>query len=85
MCEDIKGVTRSQKSKKDRPSEKGQTTIYKTPHRKLKIEHHEPHNAFVYHNHYVIPDIKSFIVISQETWLKIVCILTSLIGSDINF
>jgi hypothetical protein len=25
------------------PKEKEQTTIYKTLHRKLKIEHHEPH------------------------------------------
>jgi len=25
------------------PKEKGQTTIYKTLHRKLKIEQHEPH------------------------------------------
>jgi hypothetical protein len=26
-----------------RPKEKGQTMIYKTLHRKLKIEQHEPH------------------------------------------
>jgi hypothetical protein len=25
------------------PKEKGKTTIYKTLHRKLKIEQHEPH------------------------------------------
>ena len=36
---------RSRKSQKDRQwqKEKGQTTIHKTLHRKLKIEQHEPH------------------------------------------
>jgi len=46
--EDIKGVIRIRKSKKDntmakRKMAKGQTTIYKTLHIKLKIELHEPH------------------------------------------
>ena len=46
---DTKGVDRNRKSKKDkqhsgkRKSRKGQTTIYKTLHIKLKIEQHEPH------------------------------------------
>ena len=45
--EDTKEVIRSRKSKKDRQDKrkriKGQTTIYKALHRKLKIEQHEPH------------------------------------------
>jgi len=44
--EDTKGVFRSRNSK-DRQhngkKKKGQTTIYKTLHSKLKIEQHEPH------------------------------------------
>ena len=37
-------VIRSLKSKDRRlPKEKGQTTIYKTLHRKRKIVHHKPH------------------------------------------
>ena len=45
--EDTKGVIRIRKSKTDRQHNakrkvtKGQTMIYKTPHRKLKIEHQE--------------------------------------------
>jgi hypothetical protein len=40
-------VIRIRKSKKEGqtiqwPTEKGQTTLYKTLHRKLKIEQHEP-------------------------------------------
>jgi len=47
--EDNKGVSRSCKSKKDRKgkdqmkNDKGQTTIYKTLHIKLKKEQHEPY------------------------------------------
>jgi len=43
--EDIKGVTRSRKSKKTTqwPKEKGQTTIYKTLERKLNIKQHKHH------------------------------------------
>ena len=45
--EDIKREIIIRKSKKNRQyndqEKKGQTTIYKTPHRKLKIEQHEPH------------------------------------------
>ena len=47
--EDTKVVIRSCKTKKDRQHNgqrkrtKEQTTIYKTLHRKLKIEQHEPH------------------------------------------
>jgi len=45
--EDTKGVIRSRKSKKDwqynDQKKKRQTIIYKTLHRKLKIEQHEPH------------------------------------------
>jgi hypothetical protein len=45
--EDTKGVFKSRKSKKDRQHngkrKKGQTTINKIPHSKLKIEQHEPH------------------------------------------
>ena len=42
------GVIRSCKSKKDTILwAKGQTMIYKTLHRKLKIEQHEPHNKSV--------------------------------------
>jgi hypothetical protein len=47
--EDTKGVNRSRKWKdgqyNDRKEEKkkGQTTIYKKLHRKLKIEQHKPH------------------------------------------
>ena len=44
--EDTKGVIRIRKSKKDRQhkhqKKKGQTTIYKAIHRKLKIEQQEP-------------------------------------------
>ena len=47
---DIKGVIRIRKSKKDRQHNgqkkkrtKGQTTIYKASHIKLKIEYHEHH------------------------------------------
>ena len=44
--EDTKGVIRIRKSKKDRQhkrqKKKGQTTIYKAIHRKLKIEQREP-------------------------------------------
>jgi hypothetical protein len=45
--EDIKGVIRRRKSKEDRQyngqiKDKGQTTIYKTIHRKLKNEQHKP-------------------------------------------
>jgi hypothetical protein len=47
MFEDTKGVIRSSKSKKNRQCngqmKKGQTMIYKTPYRKLKLEQHEPH------------------------------------------
>ena len=45
--EDTKGVIRIRKSKKDRQNndqkETGQTTIYKTLQRKLKIEQRKPH------------------------------------------
>jgi len=45
--EDTKGVSRSSKSKKDRQrndeEKNDKTTIYKTLHRKLKIEQHEPY------------------------------------------
>jgi Holliday junction resolvase-like predicted endonuclease len=48
--EDTKGVIRIRKSRKDRHNTMAkrqkttkQTTIYKTLHRKLKIEQHEPH------------------------------------------
>ena len=48
--EDTKGVIRSRKSQKKHTTQwskekstKGQTTIYKTLHRKLKIEQHELH------------------------------------------
>ena len=45
--EDIKGIIRRRKSKEDRKyngqiKDKGQTTIYKTIHRKLKNEQHKP-------------------------------------------
>ena len=43
---DTIGVIRSRKSKNKKiqwPKEKGQTMIYKTLHRKLKIKQHEPH------------------------------------------
>ena len=44
--EDTKGVIRSRKSKKETQhngqKKKGQATIYKTLHRKLKIEQKEP-------------------------------------------
>jgi len=47
---DAKRVVRGRKSKtgrqhngQKRKSTKGQTTIYKTLHRKLRIEQHEPH------------------------------------------
>jgi len=46
---DTKEVIRSNKSRSTndtmtkRKGKKGQTMIYKTPHRKLKIEHHEHH------------------------------------------
>jgi hypothetical protein len=52
MIEDTKKEIRSRKSKKDRQYNeqtkerakgKGQTTIYKTVHRKLNIEQCEPH------------------------------------------
>ena len=50
MFEDTKKEIRSRKSKKDRQYNeqtkeraKGQTTIYKTVHRKLNIEQCEPH------------------------------------------
>ena len=46
MFEDIKGVTGSRTSNKDRkhkwPKEEGLTTIYKTLHNKPKIDWHEP-------------------------------------------
>jgi len=45
--EDTKEIIRIRKSKKDRQhngqTKKEQTMIYKTIHRKLKIEQHEPH------------------------------------------
>jgi hypothetical protein len=41
--EDTKGVTRSRKPEVNSQKEKGQTTIYKTLHRKLKIGQHELH------------------------------------------
>ena len=47
--EDTKVVIRNRKLKKNRhyndkkTKTKGQATIYKTLHRKLKIEQHEPH------------------------------------------
>jgi len=48
--EDTKGLIRSRKSKKDRQhngqrkqKDTGKITIYKTLHRKLMIEKHEPH------------------------------------------
>jgi hypothetical protein len=44
--EDTKGVIRIRKSKDRRNNdqkETGQTTIYKTLQRKLKIEQHKPH------------------------------------------
>jgi len=47
--EDTKGVIivrkpkRTDKTMSKRKMIKGQTTIYKTLHRKLKIEQHEPH------------------------------------------
>jgi len=45
---DIKEVSRSRKLKKDRQhsgrkGQTGQTTIYKTLHRKLNNKQHEPH------------------------------------------
>jgi hypothetical protein len=41
--EDTKGVIRIRRSKKDKSKKtKGQTIIYKTLHRKLKIDQHEP-------------------------------------------
>jgi hypothetical protein len=47
MFEDTKGVITSQKMEEEQtmqwPKEKGQTMIYKTLQRKLKIEQHEPH------------------------------------------
>jgi hypothetical protein len=49
MFEDVKGVIGSRKSKKDRQhnaqkkKDKTQTSIYKTLHRKLKIEQYELH------------------------------------------
>jgi len=48
MLEDLKGVFRSLKLRTNntiakRKRRKRQTTIYKTLHRKLKIEQHEPH------------------------------------------
>jgi len=47
MLEDTKGVIRTHKSKKYKQyndqRKKGQTMIYKTQYRKLKIEQHEPH------------------------------------------
>jgi hypothetical protein len=49
IFEDTKGESRIRKSKKDRQHngqkkiDKGQTTIYKTLHRKLKTEQHKPH------------------------------------------
>ena len=45
MFEDTKGVFIRFKSKKDRQQEKekGQITINKTLHRKLKIEQYKPH------------------------------------------
>ena len=47
--EDTKGVIRSRKSKNkqyngQKKRTKGQTMIYKTLHRKLKIEKHQPKN-----------------------------------------
>ena len=48
MFVDTKGVIKSRESRKDRQhngqkkSMKGQTMIYKTLHRKLKIKQHEP-------------------------------------------
>jgi hypothetical protein len=47
LLEDTKGVIRIRLSKKyntmaKRKRTKGQTTIYKTVHRKLKMEQHEP-------------------------------------------
>ena len=48
MFEDTKAIKRSCKSKNDRQyngqKKKGQTTIYKTLHRKLMITQHEPHS-----------------------------------------
>jgi len=47
MFADTKGVIRSRKSKKNRQyngqTKNRQTTIYKTLHRKLKTEQHQPH------------------------------------------
>ena len=43
--EDANGVIRSRKSNENDQIKKGQTMIYKTLHRKLKIEHHEPHKT----------------------------------------
>ena len=57
--EDTKGVIRIRISKKNRQhnakrkSTKGQTTIYKTLHRKLKIDQHEPN----YHSNNHLPNI----------------------------
>ena len=48
MFEDTQGETRSRNLKNNntmakRKTTKGQTTIYRTLQRKLKIEQHEPH------------------------------------------
>ena len=43
MFEDTIEVIRSRKQTIQWPKEKGQTPIYKTLHRKLKTDQHEPH------------------------------------------
>jgi hypothetical protein len=49
--EDTKVVNRRRKSKKNRQhngQKKKEKRIYKTLHRKLKIEQHEPHFCYLY-------------------------------------
>ena len=92
--EDVRGVIRSRKSKKKKKDRqhncqkkrtKGQTTIYKTLHRRLMIEHH-----MIRFNEAKLQGqrVKTYITIPTMTYISIVYIFSYLIDKTrftINF